>query len=255
MPRLRVITFDLDNTLWNVRTVIGGAERRLVAWLDAETPAAAAIYRNSTDVMAMRSRLIDEQPQLAHDISSLRVAILHQVMRQSGHGEVQARQLAARAFEVLIEARHDIEFFDGALSALANLSRRYALGSLTNGNADPKRLKLDRYFSFSFCAADVGASKPAPELFEAALRHTGAAPHEVAHIGDHPIDDIAAAAHMGLHTIWFNGPVQREMREESASVDLRTGLPLVIESPKAPATVEITHLDELVDAVERIESL
>ncbi len=240
MPRLRVITFDLDNTLWNVRTVIDGAERRLVAWLEAEIPAAAAVYRNGADLMAMRSRLIAEQPQLAHDISSLRVAILQQVMRQSGQGEAQARQLAARAFDVLIEARHNIEFFDGALRALANLSRRYALGSLTNGNADPKRLKLDRYFSFSFCAADVGASKPAPELFEAALRHTGAAPHEVAHIGDHPIDDIAGAAQLGLHTIWINGPVQQAMREEPAT---------------APATVEIAHLDELLEAVERIEAL
>lgn len=240
MPRLRAITFDLDNTLWDVRTVIGGAERRLAAWLDAEIPAAAAVYRNGADLMAMRSRLISEQPQMAHDISRLREAILRRVMRQAGHGEAEARRLAARAFQVFIEARHDIEFFDGALSALAKLSRRYALGSLTNGNADPKRLKLDRYFSFSFCAADVGASKPAPELFEAALRHTGAAPHEVAHIGDHPIDDIAAAANLGLHTVWFNGPVQWEMREEPAT---------------APATVEITHLDELMDAVERIESL
>ena len=240
MPRLRVITFDLDNTLWNVRTVIGGAERRLVAWLEAELPAAAAVYRNTSDLMAMRGRLIDEQPQLAHDISGLRVAILQQVMRRSGYREAQARQLAARAFEVLIKARHNIKFFDGAFGALGNLSRRYTLGSLTNGNADPKRLKLDRYFSFSFCAADVGASKPAPELFEAALRHTGAAPHEVAHIGDHPIDDIAGAAELGLHTIWFNGPVQQSMREEPAT---------------ATATVEITHLDELVDAVERIEAL
>ena len=240
MPRLRAITFDLDNTLWDVRTVIGGAERRLGAWLDAEIPAAAAVYRNGADLMAMRSRLISEQPQMAHDISRLREAILRRVMRQAGHGEDEAQRLAARAFQVFIEARHDIEFFDGALSALAKLSRRYALGSLTNGNADPKRLKLDRYFSFSFCAADVGASKPAPELFEAALRHTGAAPHEVAHIGDHPIDDIAGAAHLGLHTIWMNGPVQQSMREEPAT---------------APATVEITHLDELVDAVERIEAL
>ena len=240
MPRLRVLTFDLDNTLWNVRTVIGGAEQCLVAWLDAETPAAAAIYRNGPPLMAIRSRLIAVEPQLAHDISRLREAILREVMLQAGHGEANARRLAARAFEVFIEARHDIEFFDGTLGALANLSRRYALGSLTNGNADPKRLRLDRYFSFSFCAADVGASKPAPDLFEAALRHTGAAPHEVVHIGDHPVDDIAAAADLGLHTIWFNGPVQRAMREAPAA---------------APATVEITHLDELVDAVERIETL
>ena len=262
MPRLRVITFDLDNTLWDVRRVIGGAERRLAAWLDAETPAAAAVYRNSGYLMAIRSRLIDEQPQMAHDFSLLREAVLREVMRQAGYGEPQARQLAARAFEAFMVWRHDIEFFDGALSALAKLSRRYALGSLTNGNADPKRLKLGRYFSFSFCAAEVGAKKPAPDLFEAALKHNDAAPHEVAHIGDHPIDDIAAAACLGLHTIWVNGPVQQAMREAPATAKATTEWVSgpahqaeLTETVTVPATVEIAHLDELVDAVERIEAL
>lgn len=242
MPRIRLVTFDLDNTLWNVRTVIRNAERRLVGWLDGHAPAAAVLYRREEDVSAMREGLIAAQPQLAHDLSSLRQEILRLLLRRAGYGDADARRLAEQAFAAFMEARHDIEFFDGALEALATLSRRFVLGSLTNGNADPKKLKLDRYLTFSFCAADVGAMKPAPNLFLKALQHSGVLADQAVHVGDHPVHDIAAAANVGMHTLWVNGPEQRSLRPASVPT-------------KAPATVEIERLDEVVDAIERIEGM
>ena len=240
MPRIKVITFDLDDTLWDVQRVLRGAEKRLTAWLEDHAPAAAALYRNGEDVLAMRQDLIAAQPHLAHDISRLREEILFVLLRRVGYREASARQVAARAFSVFLEARHDIEFFEGALEALHDLCQRYTLGSLTNGNADPKKLKLDRYLSFSFCAADVGASKPAPDLFYKALRHNDVSPGEAVHVGDHPSHDIAAAASVGMHTVWTHGPAQRSKWQVGLS---------------ALPTVAITHLNELVGAVERIEGL
>lgn len=241
MPRIRLVTFDLDNTLWNVQTVIRNAERRLVGWLDDHAPAAAVLYRRE-DGNAMRKDLIAAQPQLEHDISSLRQEILRLLLRRAGYGDADAGRLAAQAFAAFMETRHDVEFFDGALEALAALSRRFVLGSLTNGNADPKKLKLDRYLTFSFCAADVGAMKPAPNLFLKALQHSGVLADQAVHVGDHPVHDIAAAANVGMHTLWVNGPEQRSLRPASVP-------------DKAPATVEIERLDEVVDAIERIEGM
>ncbi len=240
MPQIRVITFDLDNTLWNVQTVIQGAERQLSAWLADHAPAAAALYRNGGTLAATRAQVIAAQPHLVHDISRLREEILYVLLRRTKLAPDRARQMAIRAFNLFLEARHDVKFFDGALSALDDLSKRYTLGSLTNGNADPKKLKLDRYFSFSFCAADVGASKPAPDLFQKALAHNGASPRQAIHIGDHPVDDIEAAASIGMHTIWAKGLGQ-------------------LSQPQAPnactATEVIGHLSEVVAAIERIEQL
>ena len=164
------------------------------------------------------------------------------LLRRAGYGDADAGRLAVQAFAAFMEARHDIEFFDGALEALATLSRRFVLGSLTNGNADPKKLKLDRYLTFSFCAADVGAMKPAPNLFLKALQHSGVLADQAVHVGDHPVHDIAAAANVGMHTLWVNGPEQRSLRPASVP-------------DKAPATVEIERLDEVVDAIERIEGM
>ena len=240
MPRIRVITFDLDNTLWDVVPVISGAERRMAGWLEERVPEVMALYRDGGAITDLRAALIEEQPAIVHDVSRLREELTYRCIRSVGRDDASARRLARGAFEVFLEARHEIEFFDGAIDALERLSSSYTLGSLTNGNADPRRLALDRYFSFSFSAAEVGVGKPAPAMFEAALGHNGARPEEAVHIGDHPVDDVQGASAVGMHTVWANGPEQRALRGAEMAVD---------------ATVEIGRLDELDSAIRHIESL
>ena len=240
MPRIRVITFDLDNTLWDVVPVISGAERRMLQWLEEAVPEVLALYTDGGAVADIRDDLIEERPAIVHDVSSLREELTFRCIRRVGRDRESARSLARGAFNVFLEARHEIEFFDGALDALDRLSRNYTLGSLTNGNADPKRLQLDRFFSFSFSAATVGTGKPAPDMFERVLSHADIRADEAVHVGDHPIDDIQGAANVGMHTVWANGPKQRALRGAETAV---------------AATVEIERLEDLDDAIRHIESL
>ena len=78
------------------------------------------------------------------------------------------------AIEIFLAARNDIELFDGAQRLPSGLWQEplYVLGALTNGNADINRLGLGHVFDFAFSAEQVGAPKPAPQLFNAALAHT-----------------------------------------------------------------------------------
>lgn len=203
MSRACVITFDLDNTLWDVGDVIRRAERQMRAWLDVQAPE----YSQRIDqaaILELRTQLVAVDPKLRHDLSALREEILFQALSQCGYKPARARSLATTAFQKFFEARHDVVYFAGALEVLEELAGNYRLGALTNGNADVGKLGLDRYFSFAYSAADVGASKPAPAMFEAALEHCGAQPHDGIHIGDHLIDDIQGAAAVGMHTIWVN---------------------------------------------------
>ncbi len=240
MARIRVITFDLDNTLWDVVPVIKGAERRMMRWLEEAVPEAVPLFTDSSTAAEIRAALIEEQPAIVHDVSRLREEFAFRCIRRAGHSAGSARRLAQDAFRVFLDARHEVEFFDGALDVLEGLSRDYTLGSLTNGNADPQRLQLDRFFSFSFSAAAVGVGKPAAAMFEKVLSHNGVRAEETVHVGDHPIDDIQGASGVGMHTVWANGPEQRAQRSEEANAD---------------ATVEIERLDELHEAIRHIERL
>ncbi|MCZ6890113.1 MAG: HAD-IA family hydrolase, partial [Gammaproteobacteria bacterium] len=182
---IRVVTFDLDNTLWDVDQVIRRAEAQLRAWLADRVPEYEDFDRDS--MMAIRKELIAESASIAHDLSALRTQVMFEVIKRCGYDEPAARRYATDAFEVFIHARHDVEYFADALEVLRQLSKRYQLGALTNGNADFQRLGLDKYFSFGFSSADVGASKPDPAMFQATLAHTQSEPQHVVHIGDHPV--------------------------------------------------------------------
>jgi len=203
MSRLMVVTFDLDNTLWDVERVIRNAERVTREWFDTNVP---EVYRllGQEDFLRLRKEALAQNARLAHHVSDLRREVFRRAIAQAGYAPRESERLASEAFEVFLHERHRVELFDDALDVLESLARTYRLGALTNGNADVGRLGLDRIFSFAFCAADVGASKPDPAMFRAALDHSGVDASQMVHVGDHPIDDIEGASRLGIHTIWVN---------------------------------------------------
>ena len=95
-------------------------------------------------------------------------------------------------------------FYDGVIDALEALSKEYELGVLTNGNADIKRLGIDKYFNFSISSADVKSNKPEEGHFKKALSNSKLLPQEVIHVGDHQINDVTGALNAGMHAVWFN---------------------------------------------------
>ncbi|MDZ7668656.1 MAG: HAD family hydrolase [Gammaproteobacteria bacterium] len=203
MAELKLITFDLDNTLWNVETVIRNAEIRMQGWLHSRVPEFPLRFPQEA-VQELRNAVLEESPSLRHDLSTLREEILYRAIAECGFSRQDARRLARGAFDIFLDARHEVEFFDGALDTLERLSGAYVLGALTNGNADITRLELDRFFHFGYSSASVGASKPAPEIFLAALTHAGTPAAAAVHVGDHLHDDVGGAAGVGMHTIWVN---------------------------------------------------
>ncbi len=203
MADIRLVTFDLDNTLWNVETVIQGAEQRMRAWIRERVPDYHVRFPAEA-MLELRNAVVEERPHLRHDLSALREELLYRALRACGTSQNDARTLARQAFEIFLDARHEVQYFEGALETLERLSDDYLLGALTNGNADIARLDVHRFFDFGFSSASVGASKPAPEMFQAALRHAGAAPHQAIHVGDHVVDDVGGASAVGMHTVWIN---------------------------------------------------
>ena len=196
---IRVIAFDLDDTLWYVGPVIKRAESILADWLEKEVPGYS--YEPST-LMPIRETLLSEDPSLGHRLTAFRQQLIKASL-VSYLDEQSAASHAEGAMEIFLAARNEVEFFEGALDTLRDIARSFQLGAITNGNADIYRLGLNDCFSFAFSAEQVGAPKPAPDLFHAALAHTGCEPAEMVYVGDDPIKDVDAANKVGLHTIWM----------------------------------------------------
>ena len=200
---------------------------------DAHVPELNATL-SADDFLAIRQRIIVERPELSHDLSRLRQEVFARAIIAVGRAETEAHQLAAPAFRLFLAERHKMHFFEDALDVLEQLASHHHLGALTNGNADIARLGLDRYFRFAFSTADVGAVKPAPQMFLAALAHADVGANQMIHIGDHPVGDIQGAGDLGIATIWVNLAQDRY--------------------PDAPAAPQIVHrLVDIPNAIALIE--
>ncbi len=203
MARVQLLTFDLDDTLWAVQPVLVEAERSVSQFLQANCPQVLKKLKTE-DFIELRRQLFASEPELRHQISQLRIRAMQIALQESGYDEQQAQQLSLQAFQVFIEARHAVTYFDGVIDSLKTLHARYQLGVLTNGNADINRLEIKSYFKFAVAAEHINASKPAPDHFYRAMQLSGVAAEEMIHIGDHPEHDIYGAQQLGIKTIWVN---------------------------------------------------
>ncbi|MCO8162545.1 HAD family hydrolase [Pseudomonas sp. 21LCFQ010] len=225
---IKLITFDLDDTLWDNAPAIAGAETLLRDWLIEHAPRLGPVPVEH--LWEIRTRLINAEPGLKHRISALRRKVLFHALRDVGYDEDQALDLAERSFEAFLHGRHQVQVFPEVQPTLEILAKTYALGVITNGNADVRRLGLADYFRFVLCAEDLGIGKPDPAPFREALRRANCEADHAVHIGDHPEDDIGGAQRAGLKTIWFNpqGKVWEATHRPDAEIHNLSQLPEVL---------------------------
>ena len=203
MTAIQTLSFDLDDTLWNNKPVILQAEAAMMVWLEKNAPLLAEQFTLEA-LKDYKQQLLDKRPELAAKISDLRRESIRLALIESGYSHHPAHNLAAEAFTCFLKARHHVTYFEGVENTLGKLSEHYQLIAITNGNADLRRLSLNRYFTHAFNAENMGVKKPNPDIYKIALKQAKAPLEKTVHIGDCPVNDIRAAHRAGLKTIWFN---------------------------------------------------
>ncbi|MBU2708215.1 HAD-IA family hydrolase [Zooshikella marina] len=199
---IKAVTFDLDDTLWDNQPVMVEAESAMYTWLQQHCKQLTEQY-SLARLKKLKDELLAETPELAHDVSELRRHTLEQALIDCGYGSA-SRKLAEQAFAQFLTARQQVTYFPHTENTLQQLSQQYSLGVITNGNAEISQMSIGQYFSFAIKAEDLKISKPAPIIFSKAVSLAGVKPHQIAHIGDHPIHDILGAHQAGFKSVWFN---------------------------------------------------
>lgn len=197
--RILALSLDLDDTLWPVAPAIQLAERALDEWLRRHHATVAARWPIEA-MRELREAVATEHPHLAHDFTAQRLLTLERAFASCGVG---AEHVDA-AFDVYYDARNRVDCYADTLPALAALSARLPLVSLSNGNADLERIGLRGHFAHCVSAREFGAAKPHPSIFREACARLGVAPESVLHVGDDPALDVAGAHAAGLRTAWLN---------------------------------------------------
>ena len=194
-----LITIDLDDTVWPCAPVIEAAEAGLYAWLARKAPRIVAAH-DTASLRAHRLALMRARPEIAHDLTAVRRDALALLLIEAGYAET----LADQAMAVFQGLRNRVEPYADVLPALSRMRRRHKLVSVTNGNARVQETRLGDVFHWSLTAAEAGAAKPAPAMFELAMAWAGAGPSQTLHVGDDPLCDVEAARCAGLAAVWIN---------------------------------------------------
>jgi FMN hydrolase / 5-amino-6-(5-phospho-D-ribitylamino)uracil phosphatase len=199
MSATRVISLDLDDTLWPCAPVLAAAEATLHEWLQERYP--RTVHGHSIHTMrALRAKVAAQFPEQSHDLTFLRRRALAAQFIGAGYAESASEE----ALEVFLAARNRVDFYDDVRPALERLRTRYRLFALSNGNADPHRCGLGAFFDGHVSAIAAGAAKPDARIFAALARMAGVPAEEILHVGDDPVTDVVGARQAGMQTVWLN---------------------------------------------------
>jgi putative hydrolase of the HAD superfamily len=199
LSRFSLITVDLDDTLWPGLPPIVRAEEAVYHWLGRVAERLVAVH-DLESLRAHRRGLMRDRPEIAHDLTAVRQESLRQLLREFGYQP----ELAQEGCRIFLSHRSRVHPYADVVPVLQALSEDHCLVSLTNGNTEVERTPLRGIFDFSFDAAGVGAAKPDPRLFRAAMERTGSAPRYSLHVGDEPFLDVEAARRVGMSAVWVN---------------------------------------------------
>ncbi len=230
MP-IRCVTFDLDDTLWQEEPLLRAAEEAFYDWITCHYPRISERY-DRQELVAHRRWYIQRYPEMGHDFTYLRCRWLRHLADRFGYDA----QLEEHGFRVFWEHRNAVTLFEEAHEALDGMRERYAVGAITNGNADVHHIGIGHYFDFVITAAGAGAAKPKAAIFHAALAAAGVEARHAVHVGDDPKRDVQGANAVGMRTVWVN-----------VNVTPWPGGP--------PPDAEIRTLDELEPLLERWRDL
>ena len=199
----KLITLDLDDTLWPNKKVIVDAENAWLNFILTKFPNLVDEFREES-LSRVRVDLVEADPSLKNDLTKFRKEIIKETLLRSGVESVDAIYYSNESFNEFFKVRNKVQLYTDAKKILERLYRKVIIGALSNGNADLEIIGISNFFKFSINAKDVKSNKPSPPHFIKALELADCEAEEALHIGDCPVNDIGGARNCNFNTIWFN---------------------------------------------------
>ncbi|MHA1442734.1 MAG: HAD family hydrolase [Candidatus Heimdallarchaeota archaeon] len=198
--KIKVISFDADNTLWDFEKVMKHSLKHVLIELGDKDPSA---YSELTI-----EKMIEIRNDVAEDLVGK--VNLEEIRYQAFRATLKAvnrpnDDLAKYLNEIYLKHRfEDIELYDDVLPTLNALKEKYTLIIISNGNSYPEKCGLGDLIDFAIFSQDYNFWKPDKRLFEVAMEKANCTNEEIIHIGDSLLSDVLGAQRAGIASFWLN---------------------------------------------------
>ena len=200
--------FDLDHTLWDF-----DSNSREALWDIYHSLSLAAAGVHDFDLfhklyLGHNERLWERYRNGFMKVDELRWKRMWVTLLEFKNGdETLARKMGIEFLEILPTKK---VLFPDTVNVLQYLTEKnYQLHMITNGFEKTQHLKLktsgiDGFFQEVITSEGSNSLKPHPEIFDYALKRTGAEKKESMMIGDTPAVDILGARQSGIDQVYVN---------------------------------------------------
>jgi len=227
VKRYKHIFFDLDHTLWDFERNAEETKREMFEVLNLQKRGIVSYETFREKYIGINQALwaLYREDKIGKD--DLNFRRFYDTLCLLGVDDRRLGEAMASGFIEGISSKTYL--FPFAKEILEYLYLKYPLHIITNGFEEVQFSKLknsgmDRYFTSVITSEEARSKKPDAEIFQYALRKTGALPEESIMIGDDLEIDIAGARKMGIDQLFVNHD-----KKEHAE----------------PVTLEVFSLDEI----------
>lgn len=189
---IKTVFFDLDGTLLN-------RDASVVKFTNNQYQRLTALQHISQEEYVARFIQLDERGYVWKDIVYQKLVEEFNITDMKWHELLQ---------DYVNHFRDDCVPFPYLHDMLRTLkSMQIQLGIITNGQGqfqteNIKALEIEKDFDVILISEYEGIKKPDPRIFYRALEQTNSQAKHSLFVGDHPENDIQAAHHIGMKTIW-----------------------------------------------------
>ena len=226
---IKVLSFDLDDTIWACKPVLSRAERAQLSFIREFNPELER-YIERKAWKELYDRAMKGHEHMAYDFTFSRKKTLFLAAQEANLED--PGKVSEDIFHAFSTARNNVldHVYPGVIPALKQLKERFTLVSLTNGNAFAERIPgLRHLFDHSVNAGQAGAQKPDRKPFERVMELTGVAAEEIVHVGDSLSSDVRGARAVGMHTVWVSHGRRVEEAEREATLVVSCASELQVE--------------------------
>ena len=142
--KIKLITFDLDDTVWPNHKVIVDAEKALWSFLMIKVPQVKD-QLNEDNINRIRVELVEKNNSLKFNLTKFRKEVVKALLLELGLDENEAIYYSNESFNEFFKVRNKVQLYKDAKTVLKRLHRKALIGSLSNGNADLEIIGINSF--------------------------------------------------------------------------------------------------------------